>query len=109
MFHISGHVNRPQHSSEGETKFHQKHQKYSSKVNIFTALSRRKVYGIFLFVENTTTIYMLQQLYEDVEDPVIQIISAIWGLCLRHLPVFNELKRWLLHTVWDVTDACTSY
>jgi hypothetical protein len=56
-FHLSGKVNRHNIRVCGTGNLHAttEHQRDSPKLNVFCAISRRKVYGPFLFLENMVT------------------------------------------------------
>jgi len=98
-FHLSGKVNQhnvhiwglhnPQEALE--------HERDSTKVNVFCALSQTKVYGPFCFAENTVTgvtnlamlqNWLLPKMSEDSEDSIFQQDGA--------LPHWNqEVQRFL--------------
>ncbi|GBO03785.1 hypothetical protein AVEN_220072-1 [Araneus ventricosus] len=56
-FHLSGKVNRHNVSLQGLTNPHIwiEHERDSSKVNVFRAMSVSKIYGPFFFTEKTVT------------------------------------------------------
>lgn len=108
-FHLSGKVNRHNVRIWGLENPHAtlEHERDSPKVNVFCALSRRKLYGPFFFEGNTVTgasyLQMLQdwlfpQLQEDKqEDFIFQQDGAPphWSLAVRHFLNETLPQRWI--------------
>jgi hypothetical protein len=79
------------------------HERDSPKVNVFCAISNKKVYGPF-FIDNTVTEmsyvdmlrnYMMPQLHEDSRDFIFQqdgarLLTSTWMCAITRMPISHN-------------------